>query len=134
MQLGHPVGIDLVEAAAQEVGEEPVVALPAPPRIERATSWSPAIQPSVRASRAATPSAVRSRSMVWLRNAAASSAVKRRSAARISVDSLDQARSCHQVGTRRRDVELGPQKRGGHLWRKNRVPAVESKVRYGAIL
>ena len=47
---------------------------------------SPAIQPSVRVSSAAMSSAERFRPIIWLRNSAASAGVKRRSAARSSVN------------------------------------------------
>lgn len=57
------------------------------PCIESAASWSAAIQPSVRLSNAATSPAVSWRPIISLRYAAASSGVKRSSAARISTSS-----------------------------------------------
>ncbi len=56
------------------------------PCSEIAASCRPAIQPSVRVSRAAMSSAVRFRPITWLRKSAASDGVKRRSAARSSVN------------------------------------------------
>ena len=54
------------------------------PRSDSAASWRPAIQPSVRSSRASTSAASRSSPIAWLRNCCASSGVKRRSAPRTS--------------------------------------------------
>ena len=56
------------------------------PAWRRAANCRPAIQPSVRVSRAAISSAERFRPITWLRNSAASEGVKRRSAARTSVN------------------------------------------------
>ena len=57
------------------------------PCIDSPASWIAAIQPSVRASSAATSGAVSASPMTPLRYAAASAGVKRRSAARISTSS-----------------------------------------------
>ena len=54
--------------------------------MESAANCRPAIQPSVRASSAAISSAERFSPITWLRNSAASAGVKRRSAARSSVN------------------------------------------------
>ena len=51
-----------------------------------AANCRPAIQPSVRVSSAAMSSAERFRPITWLRNSAASAGVKRKSAARSSVN------------------------------------------------
>ncbi len=58
------------------------------PCSEIAASCRPAIQPSVRVSRAAMSSAVRFRPITWLRKSATSAGVKRRSAPRTSVNWL----------------------------------------------
>ena len=70
------------------------------PCIESAASWSAAIHPSVRPSSAATSCAVSASPITSLRYAAASSGVKRRSAARISTSSPRAA----QPGQRQRRV------------------------------
>ena len=54
--------------------------------MESAANCRPAIQPSVRVSRAAMSSAERFSPITWLRNSAASAGVKRKSAARSSVN------------------------------------------------